>query len=461
MLTNDCFFRFPFKSVYMRTGVTVQLTPEDWARLEELMPEAFAVVKDACRRLCGRTIQVRGHDLEWNMIPFDVQLIGGYALHTRRIAEMATGEGKTLVATLPVYLNALSDRGVHVVTVNDYLAARDSEWMGAVYEFLGLTVGVIQHDQSPPVRREMYACDVTYGTNSEFGFDYLRDNGMAQSAEEQVQRGYYFAIVDEVDSILIDEARTPLIISGPTLVKQDQGLYTELKPKIQDLVRQQKRLCDKFLAEARELAAKAKANEKTDADLEHHIGLLLYRVQQGQPRHPGLLEAKIDTANRLRLEKSEMELHKDQTKKALYAEKEELFFAMDEKGHDADLTEMGRNRLSPNDADAFMMPDVVTLHHEIEVNEDLNQQQKLAEKQKVQAEAETCGERIHVTSQMLKAYCLYERDTQYIVRDNKVSIRDENTGRPREGRRWNAGLPQAGAATEGGTRGGGRSNCGG
>ena len=415
-------------------------------RLEEIKAEAFASVKEVARRLCGKTITVRGQDILWDMVHFDVQLVGGDALHRRNIAEMATGEGKTLVATLPVYLNALTGRGVHVVTVNDYLAARDSEWMGAVYTRLGLSVGCIEHDQRPSVRREQYHCDVTYGTNSEFGFDYLRDNGMAQSAEEQVQRGYYFAIVDEVDSILIDEARTPLIISGPTMMKQDQGLYTELKPKIQDLVRQQKRLCDKFLAEARELSAKAK--EKTDADLEHHIGLLLYRVQQGQPRHPGLLEAKIDTANRLRIEKSEMELHKDQTKKALYAEKEQLFFAMDEKGHDADLTEMGRNRLSPNDADAFMMPDVVTLHHEIDTNESLSPQQRLAEKQHVQTEAEERGERIHVTAQLLKAYCLYDRDTQYIVRDNKVVIVDENTGRPMEGRRWSDGLHQAVEAKE-------------
>src|SRR5262245_35408077 len=186
--------------------------------LEEILPEAFAVVKNACRRLMGAEITVRGHPLKWDMIPFDVQLIGGMALHRGSITEMATGEGKTLVATLPVYLNALSGRGVHVVTVNDYLAARDSEWMGAVYQFLGLTVGCILHDQSPDVRREQYNCDITYGTNAEFGFDYLRDNGMATRLEEQVQRGHYYAIVDEVDSILIDEARTPLIISGPSVV---------------------------------------------------------------------------------------------------------------------------------------------------------------------------------------------------------------------------------------------------
>src|SRR5213593_4091100 len=192
---------------------------EELAReLLEILPEAFAVVKNACRRLWGTEIVVREHPLKWEMIPFDVQLIGGYALHSGKIAEMATGEGKTLVATLPVYLNALTGRGVHIVTVNDYLAARDSEWMGAVYRFVGLTVGCILHDQPPNVRREQYQCDITYGTNAEFGFDYLRDNGMASRKEEQVQRGHYFAIVDEVDSILIDEARTPLIISGPAVV---------------------------------------------------------------------------------------------------------------------------------------------------------------------------------------------------------------------------------------------------
>ena len=270
--------------------------------------------------------------------------------------------------------------------------------------------------------------------------------GWRQSAGEQVQRGHYFAIVDEVDSILIDEARTPLIISGPAMVKQDQGLYGELKPRIQDLVRQQKRLCDKCLNDVRELSTGL--GEKEDADVEHQIGLLLYRVQQGQPKHPGLLEAKVDPANRRRLERSEMELHKDQTKKELYAQKEYLFFAIDEKGHDADLTEKGRNFLSPNDADAFMMPDIVTAHHEIDSNEDLSPEQRLAEKQRVQTEAEVRGERIHVTSQLVKAYCLYERDTQYIVRDNKVVIVDENTGRPMEGRRWSDGLHQAVEAKE-------------
>src|SRR3954469_15314592 len=222
------------------------------ATLLEILPEAFAVVKNACRRLCGKDIEVRGYPIKWEMVPFDVQLIGGYALHTGRIAEMATGEGKTLVATLPVYLNALTGRGVHVVTVNDYLAARDGEWMGAVYKFLGLTVGCIVHDQSPTVRREQYNCDITYGTNSEFGFDYLRDNGMASRKEEQVQRGHYFAIVDEVDSILVDEARTPLIISGPAVVGSDNQ-YGRFKPEVESVFSTQQRLCNRFLNEAEEL----------------------------------------------------------------------------------------------------------------------------------------------------------------------------------------------------------------
>src|SRR5690349_15645548 len=246
-------------------------------RLDEILPEAFAVVKNACRRLCGQEIIVREHPLKWEMVPFDVQLIGGYGLHSGRIAEMATGEGKTLVATLPVYLNALTCRGVHVVTVNDYLAARDSEWMGAVYKFLGLTVGCILHDQPPSVRRQQYACDITYGTNAEFGFDYLRDNGMAQRAEEQVQRGHSFAIVYEVDSILIDEARTPLIISGPAIHTYDEQ-YSQWKPSVDGLVRAQQQLCNRFLKEAEELLKKLHPTDgshvKYAGALEKEIGLL-------------------------------------------------------------------------------------------------------------------------------------------------------------------------------------------
>ncbi|MGE3312836.1 MAG: preprotein translocase subunit SecA [Limisphaerales bacterium] len=425
------------------------------ARLNEIFPEAFAVVKNACRRMAAskHEVHVRGHAIVWDMVPFDVQLIGGYALHSGRIAEMATGEGKTLVATLPVYLNALTGRGVHVVTVNDYLAARDSEWMGGLYKYLGLTVGCIQHDQSPEVRRAQYACDITYGTNSEFGFDYLRDNGMAVTVAEQVQRGHYFAIVDEVDSILIDEARTPLIISGPAVVHTDNKIYEDYRPAIERLEKAQKRLCLDFLAEANALIKKLHPEDgsnPTDKDeLERQIGILLFRVKQGQPRLPEFLRA-VETAENIRLmNKAELSLHADQSKKLLYAEKEELYFAIDEKGHDSDLTEKGRQFLRPDDPDAFMLPDIGTQFHEIDTAPDLDGRQRLEAKQKAQADFEARAQKIHVISQLLKAFCLFERDVNYVVQDNKVIIVDEHTGRALPGRRWSDGLHQAVEAKEG------------
>ena len=422
-------------------------------RLNEILPEAFALVKNACRRLCGQDITVRGHPLRWEMVPFDVQLIGGMALHGGKIAEMATGEGKTLVATLPVYLNALTGRGVHVVTVNDYLAARDSEWMGAVYKFLGLTVGCILHDQPPAVRREQYYCDITYGTNAEFGFDYLRDNGMASRAEEQVQRGHYFAIVDEVDSILIDEARTPLIISGPAVVGIENDQYMKLKPAVEGLVRNQERLCNRFLNEADELIKKLHPEDESRPEhpdeLEREIGLLLYRVKVGQPRSDELKRILEDPENLKLMNKAELTLHADQSKKDLYAQKEELFFAIEEKSHDADLTEKGRNFLSPKDPDAFMMPDVASAYTEIDINPDLEPQQRLERKQKIQQDFEVKAQQIHTISQLLKAYCLYQKDVQYVIQENKVIIVDENTGRLMTGRRWSDGLHQAVEAKEG------------
>src|SRR5437660_1051561 len=421
-------------------------------RLSEILPEAFAVVKNACRRLWGKEIIVREHPLKWEMVPFDVQLIGGYALHSGRIAEMATGEGKTLVATLPVYLNALTGRGVHIVTVNDYLAARDSEWMGAVYQFLGLTVGCILHDQPPSVRREQYNCDITYGTNAEFGFDYLRDNGMATSKEEQVQRGHYYAIVDEVDSILIDEARTPLIISGPAVVNVDNQ-YDKFKPQVESLVHAQEKLCDRFLSEAESLMKKLRPTEGSPPNsaetLEREIGLLLYRVKMGQPRSEGLSKLLEDPENLRLMNKAELELHADQSKKDLYAQKEELYFAMDEKSHDADLTEKGRNFLSPKDPDAFVLPDLTVLFHEIDAGPEPDARKRLDMKAKIQAEFEARAQQIHCISQLLKAYCLYQKDVQYVVQENKVIIVDENTGRLMTGRRWSDGLHQAVEAKEG------------
>jgi preprotein translocase subunit SecA len=422
-------------------------------RLDEILPEAFAMVKNACRRLCGQDITVRGHPLRWEMVPFDVQLIGGMALHGGKIAEMATGEGKTLVATLPVYLNALTGRGVHVVTVNDYLAARDSEWMGAVYKFLGLSVGCILHDQSPAVRREQYYCDITYGTNAEFGFDYLRDNGMASRAEEQVQRGHYFAIVDEVDSILIDEARTPLIISGPAVVGIENDQYMKLRPAVEGLVRNQERLCNRFVTEAEALIKKLHPEDGSRPEhpdeLEREIGLLLYRVKVGQPRSDELKRILEDPENLKLMNKAELTLHADQSKKDLYAQKEELFFAIEEKSHDADLTEKGRNFLSPKDPDAFMMPDVATAYTEIDINPDLDPPERLQRKQKIQQDFEVKAQQIHTIAQLLKAYCLYQKDVQYVIQENKVIIVDENTGRLMTGRRWSDGLHQAVEAKEG------------
>ncbi len=421
-------------------------------RLLEILPEAFAVVKNACRRLCGTDVIVRGHPLRWEMVPFDVQLIGGYGLHSGRIAEMATGEGKTLVATLPVYLNALTGRGVHVVTVNDYLAARDGEWMGAVYKFLGLTVGCILHDQSPNERRAQYNCDITYGTNAEFGFDYLRDNGMATRKEEQVQRGHYYAIVDEVDSILIDEARTPLIISGPAVVSSDNAIYDQFKPPIESIVHTQGKLCNRFLSEAETLIKKLRPEDgsqpKSPDVLEREIGMLLYRVKVGNPRSAELMKVLEEPENLRLMNKAELQLHADQSKKELYAQKEELFFAMDEKSHDADLTEKGRAFMRPQDPDAFVLPDLTVKFQEIDAAEaDLRKRIDL--KAQVQQEFEQKAQQIHTISQLLKAYCLYLKDVQYVVQENKVIIVDENTGRLMTGRRWSDGLHQAVEAKEG------------
>ncbi len=422
------------------------------ARLNEILPEAFAVVKNACRRLCGQDVIVRGQPLRWEMVPFDVQLIGGMALHNGKISEMATGEGKTLVATAPVYLNALTGRGVHVVTVNDYLASRDSEWMGAVYKFLGLTVGCILHDQPPHVRREQYGCDITYGTNAEFGFDYLRDNGMATRKEEQVQRGHYFAIVDEVDSILIDEARTPLIISGPAVRTFDEQ-YAQWKPLVESIVRAQERLCARYLSEAQELLKKLNptdgSNPQNPDALKKEIGLLLFRVKTGQPKSEELMKVLEEPANLKLMNDAELSLHLDQKKVELYAEKEQLLYAIDEKSHEADLTEKGRNFLSPKDPDAFVLPDLNTAMHDIDVGPEPDARKRMEAKTKLQADFEAKAQKIHSIAQLLKAYSLYTKDVEYVVQENKVIIVDQNTGRLMTGRRWSDGLHQAVEAKEG------------
>lgn len=406
--------------------------------LDEILPEAFAVVKDGARRLCGQTITVCDHPLTWDMVHFDVQLIGGMVLHRGRISEMATGEGKTLVATLPMYLNALTGRGAHLVTVNDYLARRDAEWMGELYKFLGLTVGCVQHDQSPEYRRQQYACDITYGTNSEFGFDYLRDNGMASSREQQVQRGYHFAIVDEVDSILIDEARTPLIIAGPSTVSTHQ--YDRFKPLVDQLVRKQTMLCNRLASEAKDLFDQGK---------EEDAARIMFKVKLGQPRNKTLLRMMEDPELRKAIDKAELSFYSDSQKEALFDLKEELFFTIDERAHESDLSEQGRAYLNPDDPDAFVLPDLIGEFANIDLDPSLNDAQKIEAKSKRQALCDHQSERIHNISQLLRAYCLFEKDVQYVVEDNKVVIVDEFTGRKMQGRRWSDGLHQAVEAKEG------------
>ena len=407
-------------------------------RLEEILPEAFAVVKNAARRMVGMEFIVCEQPYKWNMVHFDVQLIGGMVLHKGRIAEMATGEGKTLVATLPVYLNALTGRGVHVVTVNDYLARRDAECMGQLYASLGLTTGIIQNDQAPEERRAQYECDIAYGTNSEFGFDYLRDNGMATSREQQVQRGHYYAIVDEVDSILIDEARTPLIISGPSTVSTHQ--FDRFKPLVEQLVRKQTALINRLVADSKELLG----NGSKEA-----AGLALFKVKLGQPRNKGLLRAMEDPELRRLTDKAELSFYQDTSKDALVALKEELYFTIEEKQQEADLTEMGRTFLNPDDPNAFVLPDLLTEFADIESSPALSDTEKATQKGAAQQHCDTSAERMHNIAQLLKAYCLYDKDVEYVVEENKVVIVDTFTGRKMSGRRWSDGLHQAVEAKEG------------
>lgn len=413
---------------------------EQWTKLDEILPEAFAVVKNAARRLKERqhAFEVCDQPMIWDMVHFDVQLIGGIVLHRGRIAEMATGEGKTLVATLPLYLNALTCRGAHLVTVNDYLARRDAEWMGQLYTFLGLSVGCIQHDQEPDERREQYAMDITYGTNSEFGFDYLRDNGMATTREQQVQRGYHYAIVDEVDSILIDEARTPLIISGPATISTHQ--YDKWKPLIEQLVRKQNMLCNRVASEAME--------KFEQGDVETG-GRLMFKVKLGQPRNKQLLRLMEDPDKRRAIDKSELSFFQDTRKEELFQLKEELFFTIDEKSNEADLSEQGRVFLNPDDPNAFVLPDLISEFTEIDLDSTLPDEEKDKRKAERQQHCDAQAERIHNISQLLRAYCLFEKDVQYVIEENKVVIVDEFTGRKMPGRRWSDGLHQAVEAKEG------------
>jgi preprotein translocase subunit SecA len=411
--------------------------------LDQLLPEAFAVVKNTARRLYGRKITVCEHELTWDMVHYDVQLIGGVALHEGKIAEMATGEGKTLVATLPLYLNALSGRNAQLVTANDYLARRDAEWMGYIYNFLGVSVGCIQQLMPNDLRREMYNRDITYGTASEFGFDYLRDNGMATRKEDQVQRDHYYCIVDEVDSILVDEARTPLIISGPAPIEREQP-FTRIKPTVEQLVSDQTRLCTRFITESRELL------EKKDATADDRQLALrrMLQVKMGHPKNKQLLRLMETSEWRKLLDKVETEMNSDLNKDELFHLKEELYYVIDERQHQADLTEIGRTKLHPENPDAFVMPDLATEFSDLEKNHDLTPEGKEKRRSEAQQRFETISEDIHAISQLLRAYSLYDRDVEYVVQEGKVMIVDENTGRVMPGRRWSDGLHQAVEAKE-------------
>jgi preprotein translocase subunit SecA len=396
--------------------------------LDDILPEAFATVKETCRRLSGKTWKAVGQDIEWNMIPYDVQLIGGIVLHRGKIAEMATGEGKTLVATMPVYLNALSGDGVHIVTVNDYLAQRDAEWVGEIYRYLGLTVGVLLNQMPSDERRKAYNCDVTFGTNSEFGFDYLRDN-MAGDTDDIVQvRGHNYCIIDEVDSILIDEARTPLIISGP--VSRSTHKYDELKRPVERLVAKQRNLVSQLID-----TAVKRMDENGLGDYES--GELLLAASRGMPKNKKLLKLFKEQGVRKMVFDVESDYLRD---KKLHEIDERLYFSVDEKSHVIDLTEIGREALSPDNPEMFTLPDLGTGIAEIEEDDSLSKEEIIRRKSELNQSFAEKSEKIHNISQLLRAYTLYEKDVEYVVQEDKVQIVDEFTGRIMYGRRYSDGF---------------------
>ena len=399
-----------------------------------VMVEAFAIVKEVSRRMCGSSWKVSGQEITWEMIPYDVQLIGAIILHNGKVAEMKTGEGKTLVATMPIYLNALTGRGVHVITVNDYLAQRDAEWMGEVYKRLGLSVGYILNSMDNSERREMYNKDITYGTNNEFGFDYLRDN-MSLRKEDKVQRGHSFAIVDEVDSVLIDEARTPLIISGAVDAPVDET-FTTLKPGVQQLVKKQTELVADLVRDAQKFI---------DAGDESSAGLKLLQAQRGMPKHKLVMKIFQETGMLKLAHDVESEHIRD---KKMHEVDDDLFFSIEEKSHVMDITEKGRNVLSPEKPETFIIPDLGELLLEVDENESFDKQEKEEEREKAhQLHAQRSGT-IHNFNQLLKAYTLYEKDVEYVLENGKVMIVDEFTGRVLPGRRYSDGLHQALEAKE-------------
>ncbi len=443
--------------------------------LNKIMPEAFAVLKETAKRFkenevveatatdLDRQLAAKfdhiniegdkvyydnswiagGNTITWDMVPYNVQIIGGAVLHQGKIAEMATGEGKTLVATFPVYLNALAGRGVHVVTVNDYLAKRDSEWMGTIYEFLGLTVDCIdKHEPNSQARRNAYLADITYGTNNEFGFDYLRDN-MTGNPEELVQRKHHFAIVDEVDSVLIDDARTPLIISGPT-PRGDHQEFDVLKGDVVKLYEAQKRLVTLCLAEAKKLLTDPNATPEQ----KQHGADQLFRAYRGLPKNNALIKFLSEEGMKTLMQKTEG-FYLQEQQKNMHIIDDELYFVIDEKLHSVDLTEKGIDELTKayNDQTFFILPDVGAEIAELE-RSDLSNDEKLIKKSELLRNYSEKSERLHTVQQLLKAYTLFEKDVDYVIMDNKIKIVDEQTGRIMEGRRWSDGLHQAVEAKE-------------
>jgi preprotein translocase subunit SecA len=392
----------------------------DGESLEDILCEAFAVVRETAQRTIG-------------MRHFDVQIIGGAVLFQGKIAEMKTGEGKTLAATLPLYLIALEGKGAHLVTVNDYLAKRDAQWMGPIYEFLGLTVRYLYHDMPPEERKQAYLADITYGTNNEFGFDYLRDN-MSEDTELMVQRGHRYAIVDEVDSVLIDEARTPLIISGPAGTASD--LYYELNPKIANLISRQKSIVTRFIKEAEDYLEKKNVEDG---------GKRLLQAERGDPKNKRLLKLKENPENIKLIQRTQFQYTQS---KSLSQIEEDLYFVIEERGHSVTLTERGRAALSPSNPEKLILQDYTDRLAEID-KRDLPAEEKLRQKAKNEEEYLEMGEKLHIINQLLRAYSLYERDVEYVIQDGRVVIVDEFTGRLMPGRRFSEGLHQAIEAKEG------------
>jgi len=406
--------------------------------LDDILVEAFALVKHASRLLCGKEWIAVGQKIQWEMIPYDEQLVGGVVLHQGKISEMKTGEGKTLVATMPLYLNALSGRGVHVVTVNDYLAQRDSEWMGKVFEMLGMSVGHILNSMNPDQRKAAYNCDITYGTNNEFGFDYLRDN-MTIDAEYLVQRPHHYAIVDEVDSVLVDEARTPLIISGPVETKINQS-YVDLSAPVKSLVRQQRELVSELVNQAEKIL-------RIDSPSENQLydaGLLLLKAKKGLPKDNKLQELFQEQGTLKLMNSVESEYIAD---KKLHELDEDLYFAIDEQSNSVDLSDKGRIALSPDNVEAFTIPDLGEMLSDIDES-DLSDDQKKLNKEKAYQLHSQRSSKIHYLNQLLKAYTLFDKDVEYVVQNGQVLIVDEFTGRVLPGRRFSGGLHQALEAKE-------------